>query len=138
MLVTHATRFGERVEPDERPVLIAWRKFYPILAEDGFLDMEQRLNDVIRETAAEHQVLLVDAAHLMPHGPRYFAEFVHFTDAGARQMAILIADHLQPALAGLATKSPRPFVSTGAGVGTPPHRYRASSPECVEESPRVR
>jgi hypothetical protein len=108
VLVTHATRFGDRVAPEERPMLVAWRRYYPTLAEDGFIDMERRLNDVIRQVASEHKVLLVDAAHLMPSGPRYFADFVHFTDAGARQMAVLIAEHLQPALAPATSTEPPP------------------------------
>ena len=61
VLVTHATRFGAAVRPDERPVLIACRKFHPDLAEDGFLDMERRLNAAVRELARERSLPLVDA-----------------------------------------------------------------------------
>jgi lysophospholipase L1-like esterase len=96
VLMTHATRFGKHVAPEERPMLIAWRKFYPMLREDGFLDMERRMNDAIRTVAAEYDTHLIDLAEKMPAGPEYFAEFVHFTDRGARTMATIIADHLLP------------------------------------------
>jgi hypothetical protein len=94
VLMTHATRFGKQVTPQERPLLIAWRKFYPMLQEEGFLDMERRMNQAIHTVANTYDVELIDLAEKMPSGPEYFAEFVHFTDRGARTMASIIADHL--------------------------------------------
>jgi hypothetical protein len=35
----------------------------------------------------------------MPPGPKYFAEFVHFTDRGAQTMARIIANDLVPVVA---------------------------------------
>lgn len=107
VLVTHATRFGERVTPEERPMLLAWRKFYPSLGEGAFLDMEFRLNEVIRQEASARGIALADAARLMPSGPRYFADFVHFTDAGARAMASILSAQLQPILAAESTRVAR-------------------------------
>jgi lysophospholipase L1-like esterase len=106
VLVTHATRFGDRVRPEERPLLVAWRRFFPRLAEDGFLDMERRMNAVVRETAAARGVVLVDAARRLPPGPRAFADYVHFTDEGARQMAVLVAEGIRPALVRAAAGGP--------------------------------
>lgn len=90
VLVTHATRFGARVAPEEESVLVAWRKFYPVLAPGGFLDMEERMNAVVRAVAEERGLGLADAARRMPTGARYFAEFVHFTDEGAGRLADLV------------------------------------------------
>jgi len=98
VLVTHATRFGSHVMPDERYMLVAWRKFYPFLAEEGFLDMEARLNEVIRQIAAERRLTLVDAARRMPTGKRYFGDFVHFTNEGAAILARMVADDVEPLL----------------------------------------
>jgi lysophospholipase L1-like esterase len=98
-LMTHATRFGKSVKPEERPILVAWRKFYPMLKEDGFLDMEHRMNEAIREVAAEQGLPLIDVAEKMPPGPEYFVEFVHFTDRGAQTMAGIIANELVPVVA---------------------------------------
>lgn len=83
IFVTHANRFGRAVTPEERFMLTAWRKFYPNLREDGFLPMEQTMNDVTRRVAAEENILLLDPAPHMPPGPRYFSDFVHFTNEGA-------------------------------------------------------
>lgn len=96
VLITHANRFGNSVQPDERWLLTAWRKFYPELRENGFLDMERRMSDVVRQTGVRDSVVVIDAAsHLQP-GPKNFAEFVHFTDDGAHAMASLVAQGLQP------------------------------------------
>lgn len=91
VLVTHATYFHGEVTDEARPVLTAWRRFYPSLAEEGFLDMERRLNDQLRHAAARRGLALVDAASNLPGGPGNFAEFVHLTDAGAETLARLVA-----------------------------------------------
>jgi hypothetical protein len=94
VLVTHATLFGDEVRPEFRSILRSWRKFYPMLAEDGFLDMERRLNDVLRDEAQREGVVLADAAREMPTGHKAFVEFVHFTDEGAEALARLVADKM--------------------------------------------
>jgi len=90
LLVTHATRFGSTIRPEDRPVLTAWRTLHPQLQEDGFLDMENRLNGVIQAEAARRNLMLVDAASQL-HGPADFVEFVHFTPGGANKLARAIA-----------------------------------------------
>jgi hypothetical protein len=93
LLVTHATRFGALAAPGDMAMLTAWRALYPTLEESGFLDMESRLNDVIRGEAARRNLPLVDAARLL-HGAGNFVEFVHFTARGAGVLASAIADGL--------------------------------------------
>lgn len=95
VLVTHATLFGRKVQDDVRPWLTTWRRFFPMLREDGFLDLENRANEAMRRVAAERRVALVDVAAQMPAGRQYFADFVHFTDQGATEMARLVAARLQ-------------------------------------------
>jgi hypothetical protein len=90
VLVTHATRFGNHLQPEDRPMLTIWRRFAPALQESGFLDFENRFNDVIRREGIARHLLVIDAAsHLS--GRSNFADFAHFTDQGARAMANLIA-----------------------------------------------
>lgn len=91
ILVTHATYFGQSVDPEERHMLIAWRRFEPTLAEDGFLDVEKRMNRVMREEANSRGVDLVDAENRMD-GHENFSDWVHFTDLGANRMAQIITD----------------------------------------------
>lgn len=99
VLVTHATIFGDEVDPEERGQLVAWRKFYPQLAEDGFVDMERRLNGVLEEVAEAESLTLVDADSVLSGRHEYFADFVHFTDAGSALMAATVADGAAPLLA---------------------------------------
>lgn len=100
LLVTHATRFGASAAPGDQAMLIAWRALYPTLQEGGFLDMENRLNTVIRSEAANRGLTLVDAATFL-HGVGNFVEFVHFTPHGAGALAHAIADGLLvPSAAG--------------------------------------
>jgi lysophospholipase L1-like esterase len=91
VLVTHATVFGQSVQPGERYMLTAWRRFEPNLADDGWLDVERRMNDVIRQEARERHLPLVEAANVLS-GPQNFTDWVHFTNKGANKMANLIAD----------------------------------------------
>jgi lysophospholipase L1-like esterase len=95
VLVTHATAFGNQISASERSLLTSWRVFYPMLREEGFLDMEQRMNDAIRQTANHEHVPLIDAAAEIPPCRYYFADFVHFTSAGAAEMASRLADGFQ-------------------------------------------
>jgi lysophospholipase L1-like esterase len=96
VLLTHATRFGNTSSPPERNSLTAWRKFYPSLREEGFLDMESRMNAVIRDVARTDSVSIIDMADEMPGGSNYFADFVHFTDSGARVFAARVAEKMAP------------------------------------------
>ena len=95
VLVTHATPFGKQLSEADMALLSSWRVFYPMLKENGFLDMERRLNDAIRQTAAREGIALIDVANEMPTGRTYFADFVHFTPVGAGVMASNLADGLQ-------------------------------------------
>jgi hypothetical protein len=135
VLVTHATFFGQSVEPNERYMLAAWRRFEPNLADDGWLDVERRMNAVIRQEARERHLTLVEASNVLS-GPENFTDWVHFTNRGASKMANLIADkviapqldnsHQLQSLADdqslpcLAAASPArdtsTFAQTGAGV----------------------
>ena len=99
ILVTHANRFPPEPSSEHWPMLVAWRRFEPLLREEGFLPMERSGNDILRQLAAVDGLFLVDAASRMPAGDRYFADFVHFTAEGSRQMANILAEELAPHLA---------------------------------------
>ena len=92
ILLTHATYFGSALQPQDEAMMLSWRRFYPELSESGFIDLENRANDAIRAVGRDAGVKVVDAALLIPRGPKYFADFVHFTDSGAARMAALIAE----------------------------------------------
>ena len=94
IIVTHATLFGAAVQPDDEDMLVAWRRFYPELAEGGFLDLERRANAAALAVATRNDVRVVRADALIPRGRENFADFVHFTDRGAGLMATALADSL--------------------------------------------
>ena len=98
VLVTHATVFSHPLSASDRQMLTVWREWIPMLKEDGFVDMEQRMNQVIRAVAAERHLVLIDAATEIPPGNKYFGDFAHFTTQGAHLMAGKIAAGLEPAL----------------------------------------
>jgi lysophospholipase L1-like esterase len=91
VLATHATAFGPDLQPGDGRMLSTWRSYYPELREAGFLDMERRANESLRTLAAQRGLPLIDAAARIPGGRQTFADFVHFTDEGARQMGDLAA-----------------------------------------------
>ena len=92
ILVTHASPFGEHPAKPDYQLLTSWRKFYPMLANDGFIDMEQRMNDAMRSLVASEHIQLVDAAREIPPSRDNFADFCHFTTRGAGLMASRLAD----------------------------------------------
>ena len=112
VVVTHANAFGDGGHPD-RDLLVAWRKFHPKLKEEGFLDMEQRMNQEMRAAAASQGVPVIDIAREIPPGRKYFADFEHFTDAGAALMAERLADGLAPVLQ---RSTAEPYVKAAAAV----------------------
>ena len=107
VLVTHASRFGKTVTPEDEPMLTFWRTFYPMMEERGLLDMEARMSAVVREVGARTGVPVVDGANLIPPGRVEFVEFVHFTDVGARTLATLVADEIGREAAAGALPAPR-------------------------------
>ena len=78
-------------------MILAWRRSYPELLEEGFLDLERRANQAIREVATENSVPMVDAAARIPGGSANFADLVQFTDKGAEIMAGLYAPTVEQA-----------------------------------------
>lgn len=126
VLLTHASIFGPtgEVTAEARPQLVAWRRFYPELAEEGFLDLERRANATVREVATRRGAPLVDAAATLPPGPEHFADFVHFTDRGSRVLAREIAAVIARDAAGS-----RAAPSLAPVVHRPPSSPLTLSPE---------
>ena len=94
VLVTHANRFGATLTEKDRQQLTAWRRFYPMLTEDGFLRMDRRMNEAVRSLAAEKGVPLVDGAAIVPPGDEYFGDAIHFTTKGSSLLASAIAEKI--------------------------------------------
>jgi lysophospholipase L1-like esterase len=98
VLVTHVDAFGEALSERDRALLTSWRKFYPMLTEGGFLDMERRANDAVRSLGADVGVPVIDLERAVPAVPSNFTDFAHFSEAGAAIVARALADGLLPVL----------------------------------------
>ena len=56
-------------------------------------------NDMTREVGRERGVLVIDLARQMPKNSTYYFDLMHYTNAGAAQVADIIATQLTPFLA---------------------------------------
>ncbi|HXD77982.1 MAG TPA: GDSL-type esterase/lipase family protein [Puia sp.] len=54
-------------------------------------EMLERYNDVVRKMCADKGLLMIDLARLMPKNSLYFYDMSHFTNAGAAEVAGLLA-----------------------------------------------
>lgn len=92
VLITHANAFiGTPAAGADR--LRAWEKFYPRASGSTLVDFDSAAAESIRRVAADSGVVLADAwreFHGLP-SEAMFADFSHFTDAGAARMAALLA-----------------------------------------------
>jgi lysophospholipase L1-like esterase len=74
-------------------------------------------NDTTREVGREQGVLVIDLARQMPKNSTYYYDLMHYTNAGAAQVANLIATQLTPYLA---QKFPEYYRgATASGAATP-------------------
>lgn len=58
----------------------------------------ERYNDVVRSVGAARGVPVIDLARMMPKNSLYYYDMSHFTNAGAREVADLLASGLMPVL----------------------------------------
>ena len=92
VLMTHAHRFRDNALDSDWYQLIGWRKFYPRASEKCLIEMENAANRIIREIGQIYHLPVIDLDKTVPKGAEYFADFSHFTDAGARVVADEMAD----------------------------------------------
>ncbi len=60
--------------------------------------MLEEYNEVTRSLCREKRLPLIDLAHSMPKNSLYYYDMSHFTNAGAAEIAGLVADSLEPVL----------------------------------------
>jgi hypothetical protein len=83
VLATHANRFSETLTPVDQEQLVSWIKWYPRASAYCMLHMDDAANRVVSRVARAHGLPTVDVAAAVGKDPRNFADFVHFSDAGA-------------------------------------------------------
>lgn len=92
LLATHATVFSKPISDEEKQMLIGWRKLYPYVAENAFLEMERIGNIIIKKVADHTTSEVVDIDASLPKTTENFADHVHFTTAGAGAVAEMMAE----------------------------------------------
>ena len=86
VIATHANRFvgAERVDRDQ---LLAWERFYPRATGAVILAFDSAASERAREIARDAAVAVADLERAVRGGAELFADFSHFTDAGAARVA---------------------------------------------------
>ena len=95
VLVTHAMRVSDPPTSDDQEYLWRARVNTPRAAPEVIAAFESAANASMRAWASEHGVELVDAASILSGKKLLFADLVHFTDAGAHEMALALGTHIR-------------------------------------------
>jgi hypothetical protein len=96
LVVTHANRFAgamrDTAGPARKILVNLMSLYYPQATPEVLIDMDSVANALLRERGPAHGAVVVEAERHITASPSYFADFLHFTDAGADQMARLIVE----------------------------------------------
>jgi lysophospholipase L1-like esterase len=88
-LGTVANRDRHRLE------FLSLREWNVELSDLGLIDAAAKLNDAVRRVARELAVPLADVDAALPKTSEYFADYVHYTDAGAERVAAAVLAALE-------------------------------------------
>lgn len=89
ILATNTSAFlGD--DPASQDMLYAWERFYPRATGPVILAFDSSARGVVREVARDSVTALADIADAV-RGSAAFADFSHFTDAGAASVAGILA-----------------------------------------------
>jgi len=87
VLLTYPTLFTPSNRDIHKNLLLSIRRLCVELSEDGIIDASMKFNDGIRSIADRENVALIDNDRLVPKTLEYFADYSHFTNAGAEFVA---------------------------------------------------
>ena len=130
-----ATNSNAFVGPKRAPgdVLIAWERFTPRATGSVILAFDSVAREIVRRVARDSAVAVADVERAV-HTPADFADFLHFTDAGAARvagtMAQTIVSQFDQAACGRAND---PGAASGSTGWSCP---RAASAACTRGSDR--
>jgi len=79
------------------------------LSQMEFIELYDQFNEIIRQVAAENNVLLIDLDVLVPSSPKYIYDIIHLNEAGS----LLVADLFAKEFIGIYKRSDNP-ISTDA------------------------
>ena len=97
VLVTHAMRFGNRLDAEDQDILRSWRQFTPRATENVLMRFELETAATVRDLAQERGLPMADVAATMTGHTKWFVDFTHFNDEGAGVIAHCIATAIERA-----------------------------------------
>lgn len=96
LLVTHANRFAGAMQdttgPARRHLVNMMSMYYPQATPEVLIGMDSVANALMRERGPAQGAVVLEAERHITASPSHFADFLHFTDAGADQMARLVVE----------------------------------------------
>jgi lysophospholipase L1-like esterase len=98
VLITQPTLYGPGIDP------VTGVNLATIKVRDNFngrmmFDFIELYNNVTRQVAQKEGVLLIDLAREMPRNSAYYYDYLHYTEAGAAEVAAILDRRLAPWLA---------------------------------------
>jgi lysophospholipase L1-like esterase len=97
VFLTQALRFGPQSPMTPADSVSAFR-WLPFLTASGMIRGMEHYNAITREVAAATGAALIDVARDLPATPEDFADYCHWTDAGAEKMAAFLGERLAETL----------------------------------------
>jgi hypothetical protein len=92
VLVVHRNRFRDTVSVEERRLLRAWERFYPLYSASAILTFDDSAAGRMARVARDSSLILIDPLpRLIPLHASAFADFTHFTDRGSAAVAGSVA-----------------------------------------------
>ena len=95
VLLTHTNRFMGVRSPmtggDRRHLVNLMSRDYPRASAQVLVSVDSVANDVMRGIMRKHGAKVVEGEGRIPSTARYFADYAHFTDAGAEAMATIVS-----------------------------------------------
>ncbi|MHB9073164.1 MAG: SGNH/GDSL hydrolase family protein [Desulfobaccales bacterium] len=98
VLITQPTLYGPGVDP-VTGVNLATLKVQDRFNGQMMFDFIELYNEVTRQVAQKHGVLLIDLARELPRNSAYYYDYLHYTEPGAAAVAAIVDRHLTPWLA---------------------------------------
>ncbi len=98
VLVTQPRLEGPQID-DVTGVDLARVEDVPQHTGEMIWDLQEVYNDVTRRAGRDRNVQVVDLARRLPKSSRYFYDFIHYTNAGAQEIADILSQELCPSLA---------------------------------------
>jgi hypothetical protein len=98
VLITQPTLYGPGIDP-VTGVNLATVKLGNHLNGGLMFQIVNLYNEVTRQEAQSHRVLLIDLAREMPRNSAYYYDYLHYTETGAAEVAGIVDRRLEPFLA---------------------------------------